>query len=193
MDNLLVFNHSVICFNSAFNLLHTVFMFWFEYKRNLPTLHILCSLLLWKVTLKLLRLLRLILYTLNYTSNTLILNSLQKNPFTILSTSSYSMLNRVFSSKTKLLIKAWFPQRRCAPSPTFVAGDKFGGNYWRFVAQPSSLAVIRAMNIKKFWYSSPKFIARPHELSFMLEKMERLSMLQVIFVYIFITWNNIFR
>ena len=85
--------------------------------------------------------------------------------------------------------KAWFPPRRWAPSPAFVVSDKFGGNYWRFVAQPSS----PAMNIKKFWYSSPKFIAQLHELSFMSVKMWGLSMLQVIFVYIFITWNNIFR
>ena len=61
--------------------------------------------------------------------------------------------------------------RRWAPSPTFVTGDSFGGNYWRLITQPSSPAMIRAMDIKKFWYSSPKFIAQPHELSFMSEKM----------------------
>ena len=39
----------------------------------------------------------------------------------------------------------------------------------------------------------PKFIAQPRELSFMSGKMEGLSMLQIIFVYIFITCNNIFH
>ena len=29
-------------------------------------------------------------------------------------------------------LKAWFPPRRWAPLPTFVAGDKFGGNYHRW-------------------------------------------------------------
>ena len=36
------------------------------------------------------------------------------------------------------------------------------------------------------------FIAQPRELSFTSEKMLRLSVLQVILVYIFITWNYIF-
>ena len=92
-----------------------------------------------------------------------------------------------------VFFKTWFPSQWWVPSPTFVAGDKFSGNYWRFVAQPSSLEMIRAMNIKKFWYSSSKFIAQPHELSLMSEIMWGLSMLQVIFIYIFITWNNIFH
>ena len=62
-----------------------------------------------------------------------------------------------------------------------------------FVAQPLSPAMIKVMNIKKFWYLSPKFIAQPHDISFMSEKIKGLSMLQVIFDYIYITWNNIFR
>ena len=67
--------------------------------------------------------------------------------------------------------KAWFPPQRWAPSPTFNAGDKFGGNYWRLFAQSSSPTMIRAMNTKKFGYSPPKFIAQPHELSFMSKNM----------------------
>ena len=54
---------------------------------------------------------------------------------------------------------------------TFVACDKSGGNYRRLVAEPSSPSMIRVMSIKKFWYSLPKFIAQPHELSFMSEMM----------------------
>ena len=53
--------------------------------------------------------------------------------------------------------------------------------------------MIRAKTFKNFWYSSPKFIAQPDKLFFMSEKMYGLSMLQVIFDYIFITVNNIFR
>ena len=61
----------------------------------------------------------------------------------------------VFFYRCLWISKAWIPPRRWVPSPTFVAGDKFVGNYWRSVAQPSS----------------PKFITQPQELSFMLEKM----------------------
>ena len=41
----------------------------------------------------------------------------------------------------------------------FVAEDKRGGNYQRFVVQPSTPAMSRAMNINKFLNSSPKVIA----------------------------------
>ena len=81
----------------------------------------------------------------------------------------FSSQDEISSPQKRVNSKTWFPPRRWAPSPTCVAGDKFGGVYWRFIAQPSSLAMIRA--IKKFWYLSPKFIAQPHELSFMSEKM----------------------
>ena len=49
-----------------------------------------------------------------------------------------------------------------------------------------------AMNIKKLWYSLPRFIAQARELSFMSKTMKELSMLQVILVYIFMIRNHIF-
>ena len=58
--------------------------------------------------------------------------------------------------------------------PAFIAIDDYSSEYQKvliFIAQ---------------------VIAQPHELSFMSEKMKAWSMLQVIFVYIFIRWYNIF-
>ena len=40
----------------------------------------------------------------------------------------------------------------------------------------------RAIKIKIFWYTLPKFIVQAHDFSFMSEKMYRLSVLQI-FVY----------
>ena len=37
----------------------------------------------------------------------------------------------------------------------------YSKSYWRLVAQPLLPAMIRAINIKKFWHSLPKFIAQP--------------------------------
>ena len=47
-------------------------------------------------------------------------------------------------------------------SPNFVDGYKCRGNYQTFDIQPSSPAMGRAINSKKFWYLSPKFIAQIH-------------------------------
>ena len=85
-------------------------------------------------------------------------------------------------------LSVWFPLQRWDASPSFVACDRFRGNYQWFVVQRSSPS--RA--ITKFWYSAPRFMTQPHELSFMSEKMWWLIVPQIFFVYIFITWNNIY-
>ena len=64
------------------------------------------------------------------------------------------------------------PLRQWAPSPNFVAGNKFVWNYHRLIFRPFSPAMNRARYIKKFWYLLLWFIAQPHEFSLCRRKFK---------------------